>query len=187
MDVEGRRDSPSESGQSILEFLMMLPVLIGLVVMLIRVNTAIQISINNQKFARAQALLLTYNSAIYPEIKLRVPNLDEKSYNHMLLGVSNKLVSQQEKNPPESPRHKISKAKGGANDCSGEGDGGGGKRATVCVRNTVTLCTQQNVSNTSGGSKPIFVEGGVYNIPSPGGYCTGPRKHLDVADGEDQT
>src|SRR5690606_10882360 len=60
---EGSRD---ESGQSVLELLFMLPILVGMAVLLIRINMAIQVSINNQKYARAQTLYLTFNNSVYP-------------------------------------------------------------------------------------------------------------------------
>jgi hypothetical protein len=52
-----------EAGQSLLEFLLMFPMLLALVIVLIRVNTAIQISIVNQQYARAQTFVLTSNAA----------------------------------------------------------------------------------------------------------------------------
>jgi len=49
-------DLSSERGQSVLEFVFMLPILLGLIVIMVRSNTVIQMSIVNQKYARAQAL-----------------------------------------------------------------------------------------------------------------------------------
>ena len=57
-----KRLNLKEDGQSIVEFLVSLPLLVGLAVVLIRVNSAIQMSIVNQQYARAQTLNLTYNS-----------------------------------------------------------------------------------------------------------------------------
>src|SRR3954470_17424704 len=77
-----------EEGQSILELLLLLPALLGMTVMLIHANTAIQVSIVNQQYARAQALWLTFNSSVYPSLAQRVANFDAKGYNQMVIGVS---------------------------------------------------------------------------------------------------
>src|SRR5688500_8394742 len=81
-----------ETGQSILEFLMMLPMLIGFCIMLMRVNMAIQISIVNQQYARAQTLFLTFNSPHYPSLERQVQDLTPNSMNQMLLGVSDNVA-----------------------------------------------------------------------------------------------
>ena len=49
MVVKRRSRQLGERGQSLLEFCLLLPVLLGLVTMMIRVNTAIQVSIVNQQ------------------------------------------------------------------------------------------------------------------------------------------
>ena len=76
-----------------LEFLLMLPVMMGLVILMIRVNSAIQVSIVDQQYARAQAHFLTFGSPVFPQISQRVPNLDGKGYNQMVMGVSDNLTS----------------------------------------------------------------------------------------------
>lgn len=186
----------SESGQSILEFLMMLPVLVGLVVVMVRVNTVIQIGINNQKFARSQALLITFNSAVYPDASIRNRELNEKGFNQMVLGVSNEAPPSNQNPAPKPPRYKVSKSRSGTNDCSDSGIAGG-KRAMVCVRNTVTLCTQTNVMTSSGNTVPVlkleeassepFKPKRPYNIPYPGNYCSSPLKYLEGDDSEGAT
>ena len=83
----------NEEGQSVFEFLLMLPVMIGLVVIMAEVNTAIQVSIVDQQYARAEATFLTFNSPIYPERDaIRIPNLDQKGYNQMLIGVMDNII-----------------------------------------------------------------------------------------------
>ena len=93
-------------GQSIVELILMMPVMIGIAVLTMRVNTAIQVSIVNQQYSRAQALFLTYNSAVYPPLKLRLPELQGKKYNQMLIGISDEHVGASSATPvATSARH----------------------------------------------------------------------------------
>ena len=89
--MQGRR---GESGQSILEFLLMLPMLVGLVLILVRINTAIQVSIVNQQYARSHALWLNFNSAVYPQLALREGHLTANNDNQMVIGVSDNTAPQ---------------------------------------------------------------------------------------------
>ena len=50
-----------------LEFLVMLPLMVGLAMLMIRVNTVIQMGIVNQQYARAQALFVAGNGSEYPQ------------------------------------------------------------------------------------------------------------------------
>jgi len=52
----------NNKGQSLFEFILLLPVLLGFSTILIRINTAIQISIVNQQFTRDQLGILINNS-----------------------------------------------------------------------------------------------------------------------------
>ncbi len=47
--------SHPESGQSVLEFLLLIPLIVALTVLLVKMNAVIQVSIVNQQYARAQA------------------------------------------------------------------------------------------------------------------------------------
>src|SRR5947209_8462468 len=90
-----RKRPKSESdnrGQSVLEFLFMLPIMVALTMMLVKVNTAIQVSIVNQQYARAQALWLTFNSPIYPALVSRMANFLPRAFNQMIIGVSDNLA-----------------------------------------------------------------------------------------------
>ncbi|MEO5970142.1 MAG: hypothetical protein ABIQ95_09460, partial [Bdellovibrionia bacterium] len=52
----------NNEGQSVIEFIFMLPLLIGMSTLLVNINTAIQMGIVNQQYARFQTLFLTFNS-----------------------------------------------------------------------------------------------------------------------------
>jgi hypothetical protein len=142
-----------DRGQSVLEFLLMLPMMVGLVVILVKVNTTIQISIVDQQYSRAQALWLTFSSPVYPLLRIREGQLTKKKYNQMVLGVSdNAAPAGNEPYEPLASTHYIARKKGEADN----GDKEAKERALVRVRNTVTLCTQPNVVTGPGGIVPIL-------------------------------
>lgn len=178
-----------EEGQSVLEFLFMLPVMVGLVMLMVRMNQAIQVSIVNQQYARAQAHFLTFSSPIFPEIALRYAQLVGKNYNQMLMGVGDNIVpADGSAYTPQATVQNVARnlavAKQANNDNGIEPDLGQG-RAFVRVRTTVSLCTQINVVAGSGGKpQPAFTinglgdgqtrTGGIYNLsedPHQFGWC----------------
>lgn len=56
-------------GQSLVEFALLVPLMIGLFKVLVGVETAISTAIGNQKYARAQLHFLAFNHRYYPENK----------------------------------------------------------------------------------------------------------------------
>lgn len=165
-------------GQSILEFLLMLPALVGLIVLLVRVNSAIQVSIVNQQYARAQALFLAFNSPVYPELALRESQLTDKGYNHMLIGVSdNSSPGEGQVYEPLATTAYVARKKGqGSNDNGAEPK----QRGSVRVRTTVTLCTQPNIIKVGGAAKPILAASGgkwELNDKTKFDFCGGPVKY----------
>lgn len=130
-----------EEGQSIIEFLLLLPLMVGLAMSLIWINTAIQISIVNQQYARAQTLFLAFNSPFYPEISRR-SSLETSGINQMVIGVSDNPTSSDglDNIEPEATVQSIAtkSASAGASDANREYPN---LRARVRIRNTVTLCT----------------------------------------------
>lgn len=133
-------DVSSESGQSLLEFTLLLPVLLGFTMILIRVNTAIQVSIVNQQYSRGHALFLTFNSPNYPETKFQ-NGLAEQEMNQMVHGVSQNVAPDvAETYSPQATIQNVTRSLTvrGKNAPQEEPDD---KRSRVRVRNTVTLCT----------------------------------------------
>lgn len=153
---------------------MMLPMLIGLTMILIRVNTVIQMSIVNQQYSRAQTHWLAFNSAIYPERKFRDKFFVDQGYNQMVLGVSDNAApsSTADTYAPEASKFMVARSKKfarGPDDATSEAN----EKAIVRVRNTVTMCTQSNVFNGGGGFKNInLMKEGV--TPASFSYCRGP-------------
>lgn len=142
-----------EVGQSIIEFLIILPLMVGLMILMVKVNTAIQVSIVNQQYVRAQLLFFSYNSAIYPRLKTRVEGLFPYSYNQVLMGMSNKKISdgdeyQGSNKVPDAVEIALTRKKGGSDEKQVEPE----FRSNVRIRTTATLCTQTNVIRSPGGS-----------------------------------
>jgi hypothetical protein len=171
----------NEKGQSLLEFLIMLPLMLGLVALMTRVNTAIQASIVEQQYARAQTTWLTFNSPVYPVLRLQATELNGKNFNQMMIGVSDNLISS-DSNLPVASTTMIARNPAVASRASNADQvDGPTSRALVRIRNTVTLCTQGNLQ---GGNAilPITTDGtsaaGLYNLPEATkiDYCKGPTQ-----------
>lgn len=143
-------------GQSVLELMFTIPVFIGFIWIFFQVNSAIQVSINNQQHARAQAFHLTFNSPIFPELKFRV--LENGMENNgapdqFVAGTSAEVID--ETNPGQVSATVVSLARD-KNKVKGESVQSlpGTERTNVRIRDTVTLCTQRNPTSdatTSGG------------------------------------
>ncbi len=133
-------DVNQENGQSVIEFVLMLPMFIGLTIVLLRVNTAIQVSIANQQYARGFATFMVMNSPFYPVVGQKL-NLISQRRNQLVLGVSDDLVGNNQ-NMVVTPKATVqmvprTQSIRGSNDSQEEPR----LRAMVRIRNTVTLCT----------------------------------------------
>ncbi len=152
--IEPRACLGNEEGQSLLEFLLVLPLLIGTVVILVRVNTAVQMSIVNQQYARSHALFIAHNSPVYPRWRHH-----EKFFlngtNQVVMGVSeNNLRSDDEDGAeyfPEASTQLVSRNRrlAGTDVSGGEIPD---RRGKVRIRNTVSLCAPSIVMRGNGGS-----------------------------------
>ena len=142
-----RKNELRDSGQAMVEFLLLLPAVVILIAVLVRVNMAIQVSIVNQQYARAQALWLAFNSPVYPELRHRVKNFQQgsKMSNQMVIGVSQNSFPEEgdEVYQPEATVQNVSQRKTGGND---DPQIEPEARSRVRIRTTVSLCTQANVS-----------------------------------------
>ncbi len=150
----------SDDGQSVLEFVFMLPILVGLIVVMVRTNSVIQMSIVNQKYARAQALWLTFNSPYYPRLSFRKSkdacgDFDSNDqfirygFNRMIIGMADQPVDDTGgKANAVTQLVARDSAKAGP---EGPSQSEPQDRAKVRVRTTVALCTQTNAIVTSQG------------------------------------
>lgn len=158
--MAAKQSSRKDSGQSIVEFLIMLPLLVGLTVVLLRVNSLIQISIVNQQYARAQALWIAFNSPVYPPVysqgrPLRKSAMEEKEYNRMVIGISeNQPDGEDGSYTPETQTQMIARTKAKAGP-EGPPQEEPSERGFVKVRTTVALCSQSFVMQGQGGTVPI--------------------------------
>ena len=143
----------SESGQSLLEFVLLLPILLGFSVIMIRTNTAIQRGIVDQQYARQQALYLTVHSPIYPNRRLIRGSFTQRGResNQMVIGLSeNPAVTTSTYTARASTTYIARKRGLGSEEPKSEPE----ERANVRIRSTVTLCTQPNVLKNGDVIKP---------------------------------
>ncbi|MBC7691387.1 MAG: hypothetical protein H7222_06420 [Methylotenera sp.] len=145
-----------ESGQSLLEFLIMLPMMLGLVLILVRVNSAVQVSIVNQQYARSTAHWLAFNSSTYPSRKTIEADFLPFNASQLVVGVSeNRLGIDDDGAPqPVASTQQVTRGRKPANDDSDRENLK--ERALVRVRTTVALCTQVNSIDIGGRKVPMI-------------------------------
>ena len=156
-----------QEGQSVLEFLMFLPLFLGLTTLLLRVNTAIQMSIVDQQYARAQALFIAQNSAYYPDRPAKQARLIQQSSNQLVVGVSDNSTEENQEYSPIASVQLVARNKNST--ASNEAGEPTNARAFVRVRNTVTLCTQNLYA--LGYIRP--------ETPPDGNFCGSSLKYLE--------
>lgn len=135
----------AESGQGIIELLFVIPFLIGMVLLLLRVTTTIQISIVNQKYIHSQIFSLIQNSPYYPVFAVRDESSGNDSfikngYNVMYIGVSDRSVEETNSKPLATTNfigRKLAESK--PNDQTN--DPNAKERLDVRVKNIAAICT----------------------------------------------
>lgn len=169
-------EARDESGQSVLEFLFMLPVMVGLILILLRMNSAIQVSIVNQKYARIQAVRLAFNSPWYPRRDLRDPavfpatdQFVKYGYDRMVIGVSDLPIDETDSQAVATTQTVVRNPRNTTGD--GPNQQEPDQRSLVRVRTTVALCTQLNFVDESGQRRPIL--GNVLSEKLQPQFCRG--------------
>lgn len=152
-----------ESGQSLFEFIFLFPFMIGMSVLLVRLNTVIQMSIVNQKYSRMTALRVVFNSAEYPSHD-RATKTDWRTplgMNQMIIGVSGKVMGAEDdlgnlRVQPEAQTYRVTRslASPGGDDSKINNQQEPETRAHVRVRNTISLCTPSIVYYKTDGPSP---------------------------------
>jgi hypothetical protein len=147
------------AGQSLIEFLLLLPFLLAISILVIRANGAIQVSIVNQQYARAQAHFLTFNSPVYPDFGLsgtRQSDMAKNGINAITLGVSDKAIEggEEGQNQPEATMQMVARSASKAGP-KPEAQQNSEKSGWVRVRNTITLCTGSHSFSGEGGPVPM--------------------------------
>jgi hypothetical protein len=130
----------NEEGQAFFEFLLLLPLMLGVVMLLVKVNTATQVAIVNQQYARSQMLFLAYNSPYYPELRLR--RTQKENTELMILGVADNVGPDTADGSGFQPRattQTITRpgAEIGNDDEKSEPE----DRGRIRIRNNVAMCT----------------------------------------------
>lgn len=163
MTTDVEENLRDEEGQSILEFVLLLPMMIGITILLINVNSAIQAGIVDQQYARAQLLFLTYNHSFYPKLPAQL-QMVSKGNNQMIVGVSNKQAPTTEggQYTPDATVQLVSRNK---NVVQGSNDVGEVNfRSIVRIRNSLTLCSQNLfLMDSKGTVAPILPLSGPNN------------------------
>lgn len=162
----------SEKGQSVIEFMIMLPVMIALPLLLLQVCTAIQIGIVGQKYARSETLRIAANSPVFPALYVRIPYMADPqyAYNQMIVGTSDEKVGSTTQVEPVAPMVEI--ARPGAKHKGSNDRGEPNQRTAIRIRSTVHLCTQPNVIGGQPilplNSSPPFEPTGLYRLSTNG-------------------
>jgi hypothetical protein len=134
----------ADEGQSILEVILFLPFLFILVGLLIRMNTGIQMAINNARYARAQLFVLTNNSSEYPRLQLRKNRLVKNAHDMLVVGVSDPLAIEEAASDGDMPAipqiQSIANKKANGSQERGEVK----SRTDIRIRGTAAICTQSN-------------------------------------------
>jgi hypothetical protein len=136
-----------EKGQSILEVIFILPLLFLFVGLLVKLNMAAQVAINNTQAARSQLYFLTSNQPEYPRLEFRfyiAKSFVAQGQDQMVLGIADPEGLDFE-NPTIAPNPQTQKI--GRNSTSKGSEERGEKiktRVEIRVRNTAAICTQLN-------------------------------------------
>ena len=148
-------------GQSLLEVIFVLPFLFIFVVVLFKLNLAIQAAINNTQYSRSQMFSLAANSTDYPRLEFRLrkgTGFISQQQDMMILGVSDPSAIQAATDsgtmdpiPQTQTLDKTGKNIIGSND-----KGEQSKRNEIRIRNTAAMCTQINSPPTTGGERWPF-------------------------------
>ncbi|NDD92001.1 pilus assembly protein [bacterium] len=152
---------PRRSGQSLVEFVLILPLIVGMLILLIRVNSAIQVSIVNQKYSRQRLFELSANNANYPSVKRIRTTLQDRKDNRVVIGVSQEATGTSSNVEALAPTQWITRSKKAAAGASNEAQKEPAKRAEVRIRNTVEMCTPNLFAERSGSSSQILVQEGL--------------------------
>ncbi|MEN9723797.1 MAG: hypothetical protein RJB38_1783 [Pseudomonadota bacterium] len=158
VELQGSRDLNSIRGQSLIEFIFLLPLMVGMVFLLLRVNSAIQVSIVNQKYSRQRLLELVANSPQYPAvIGGPASRLISSGTNRLVVGVSEESTASGGELEVSAPVQTITRTRQAALGASDDPKEEPQKRAKVRIRNTVELCTP-TLSVSVAGGKVVPIE-----------------------------
>lgn len=133
----------NQKGQSLFEFVILLPIMITILGLQYKGNTLSQISINNQKYARAQTLYLAFNSPYFPERRFDGNgNVFFNDVTLLELGMSNKVINQQSGNDiPTETKYPLLRAGETEFGNPGSPEGRNKQTGTPVIRTNVAICS----------------------------------------------
>ena len=150
-------------GQSILEVVFIMPFLFLFVMVLFKLNLAIQSSINNAQYSRSQLLSLAANSSDYPRISFRTlpkTGFIALQQDMMLIGVADPTAINQAGSSSSGAMEPIPQTqkidKTGVNIQGSNDNGEQTKRNEMRIRNTAAICTQFNTPPITGAARWPF-------------------------------
>ncbi len=130
-----------ESGQALIEFIMLIPMLIAFVWYLVHVNSAINKSIVGQQHARSQLFLKMYNHRSGPVTS----DFTNTIRSHFYMGVSGEVMGLRGK--PNAPTEVLGLGVAPAKNTSANDEAGepelGSLRQRVRIRSAFGICTHR--------------------------------------------
>jgi len=169
-------DPRARSGQSLIEFVLILPIIVGMLLVMVRVSSSIQVSIVNQKYSRQRVFEVADNGAYYPRLGRFEEQFAPKLTNRMVIGVSEELATGESIVPAATEQRitRNSRGESGSQEIQKEPD----SRGLVRVRNTVELCTPMRIGRCRGANpKVLDLRDMTEDCPSRGPYCrSGPNE-----------
>jgi hypothetical protein len=132
-----------ESGQSMIEFAFLVPLVIALLMIMIQVEMAISGAIVNQKYSRAQLHFLSFNARWYPEYRPFMPRNNGGVMRRFWVGVEDSLDHTNVNRAPVAQTFKIGVKKPAGDDAAGDAILNDPKqgRQNVRIRVTAFICT----------------------------------------------
>lgn len=129
----------NQRGQSFIEFAFLLPIIVGMIKLIVQVESAMSTAIVNQKYARQQLLHLNFNNRFYPERHFLEDRKTGGYKDRWWVGVDDNLNDSPDRDPvPKAP----TRAVGNVNKKPDEEEGGEvATRQNVRIRITSFICT----------------------------------------------
>jgi hypothetical protein len=147
----------SESGQGLVEVILVIPLFFLMVGILYHVNLAAQVAINNVQYARTQLFQLASNQPEYPRMEWRRPpnssaSMDKYGHSMVILGVNDPsaAVAAEEGDALEPIPTEENIARSGTQTPGSDAPGEVERRTKVRIRTTVAICTQASATKSNG-------------------------------------
>lgn len=159
-----------ERGQSLVEFAFLVPLLIGMVSLLVEVDTAISASIVGQKYTRQHMHFLFFSSANYPQLNW-VSGKDGFFKQRWWIGVDEQVIVRED-TEPIAPKFKVGRKKVPEGQ---ESDPDSPVRQNVRIRSSAFTCVPPIGANVGQYYTENYIRDRTFESGSFGGYCSEQR------------